>query len=123
MAATIAVSHRLGEQQVVCEAGLAKASDIGDLHQDAQSQALQPQDGEVEGELEGGVNTEDGAFSIGQGNAENGLEESREAWMEALETPAEYIDYTAVARERVIAARRRRGSELKRGPACPVCSG
>lgn len=108
---------------MVCEAGLAKVGDIGDLRQDAQSQALQPQDGEVDDELEDGINAEDGAFSIGQGNVENGLEESREAWMKALEIPAEYIDYTAVARERVSAARRRRGSELKRGPACPVCSG
>lgn len=46
-----------------------------------------------------------------------------DAWMETLDTPPEYIDYASVAQERVSAARRARGSDLKRGPACPVCSG
>lgn len=124
-AATMAVSQRLGEQQVVCETEHAQASDTGDLHQDEQVRALQPQNWKVEGELliEDGANTEDGAYSTGPGNAENGQQQSPVSWVEALETPAEYTDYAAVARERVRAARRRRGSELKRGPACPVCSG
>ncbi|CAM9096723.1 unnamed protein product [Hapterophycus canaliculatus] len=50
-----------------------------------------------------------------------------DAWMETLDTPLdtpqEYVDYASVAKERVSAARRTRGSDLKRGPACPVCGG
>jgi len=46
-----------------------------------------------------------------------------ESWMESLSVPEEYVDYGAVAKERVSAARRIKRSDLKRGPACPVCSG
>lgn len=51
------------------------------------------------------------------------LEEDAESWMESLGVPEDYVDYGAVAQERVSAARRTRGSDLARGPACPVCSG
>ena len=44
-------------------------------------------------------------------------------WVTTLGTAVGYVDYALVARERVIAERRRKGSELKRGPACPVCNG
>lgn len=47
----------------------------------------------------------------------------RQAWAEALGTPLEYVDYSTVAQKRVSDARRRRGSDLHRGPACPVCGG
>ncbi len=51
------------------------------------------------------------------------FEEDTESWMESLSVPAEYVDYGAVAKERVSAARRIKRSDVKRGPACPVCSG
>lgn len=57
------------------------------------------------------------------GSVKRVLEEDVEAWMESLGTPQKYVDYAAVAKERVSAARRTRGSDLARGPACPVCSG
>lgn len=50
-------------------------------------------------------------------------EEDVEAWMESWGTPQEYVDYNAIAQGRVTTARRTRGSEVSRGPACPVCSG
>lgn len=37
-------------------------------------------------------------------------------------TPARYVNFARVARDRV-SARRNHKSERKRGPACPVCSG
>lgn len=55
--------------------------------------------------------------------SENNLKEDVNAWMETLDTRPEYVDYASVAQERVSASRRSRGSDLKRGPACPVCSG
>lgn len=51
------------------------------------------------------------------------LEEDFQDWIESLDTIPEYVDYATVAQERVSAARRTRASDLKRGPACPVCSG
>ena len=47
----------------------------------------------------------------------------RQAWMEALGTELEYVDYSTVAQKRVSDARRVRGSDVHRGPACPVCGG
>lgn len=50
-------------------------------------------------------------------------EEHSTSWVAALGTPVEYVNYALVAKERVRSEHRRRGSELKRGPACPVCNG
>lgn len=49
--------------------------------------------------------------------------EDRQAWTAALGTALEYVDYSTVAQKRVSDARRKRGSDLHRGPACPVCGG
>lgn len=51
------------------------------------------------------------------------LEEDVEAWMESFGTPPKYVDYAAIAKERVSAARQTRGSDVARGPECPVCGG
>lgn len=51
------------------------------------------------------------------------LEQDIEAWIESWGTPQEYVDYNVIAKERVSTARRTRGSDLSRGPTCPVCSG
>lgn len=50
-------------------------------------------------------------------------EEDVEALTESWGTPQEYVDYNAIAQGRVTTARRTRGSDVSRGPACPVCSG
>lgn len=51
-------------------------------------------------------------------------ETDENVWFQDRQTEQlEYINYAAIARKRVTIARRRRGSELKRGPACPVCGG
>lgn len=59
----------------------------------------------------------------GVGDAKRVLEEELEAWVESLGTPQKYVDYAAVAKERVSAARRTRGSGQARVPECPVCGG
>lgn len=51
------------------------------------------------------------------------LDEDFQGWIESLDTTPEYINYATVAQERVSAARRTPAADLKRGPACPVCSG
>lgn len=99
----------------------------GDPNQDAELQARVAQQLEHGGtlthstaattELEAELHHEE------QGTALVGILEEYEPWMEAVEATVEYVDYVTVARERVGAARQRRGSELKRGPACPVCGG
>lgn len=50
--------------------------------------------------------------------------EDHKAWLGVLfDKPLEYVDYAAVAKERVSAAHRKQKSDLQRGPACPVCVG
>lgn len=66
------------------------------------------------------INDFEATISQGEGKTR---EERSTSWVTAVGTPLEYVDYALVAKERVRSEHRRRGSELKRGPACPVCSG
>lgn len=127
-AAGTALSERFGQRRIRPDAGDASFSDGGnlDLGDEAKRWSAQSRHRENEDKLKydpvDTSETEAEPYTAPQGHPKM-VGGDFEAWIKALEVPLEYVDYATVARERVSATRRRRGSDLKRGPACPVCNG
>lgn len=138
MAAIRSVSEQLNWRKLTCECEAEQADNLEETRDSITCSEFPTQDGEVfvaqyqQSHDERGKQSSTACFKIAgayEGTTEQefppgNLEGDSGLWIRALEGQhADYIDYAVVARERVSAARRTRGSDLKRGPACPVCNG